>query len=240
MTEQANANPAELAHFGAFASRWWDPDGEFRTLHDINPARVDLVDQRIGLQDKRIADVGCGGGLLAEAMARRGAQVTGIDMSAEVLEVARLHLLESGPLPVTYLHTSAEDLAASSPGSFDAVTCMELLEHVPDPASLIAACARLVKPGGSVIVSTLNRTPRAFLTAIVGAEYLTRLVPRGTHHYEQLVRPSELDAWARHAGLRLEALVGGHYNPLDRTFSLGGDVGVNYFAHLRRPDGAAG
>jgi 2-polyprenyl-6-hydroxyphenyl methylase/3-demethylubiquinone-9 3-methyltransferase len=239
MNEQTNANPAELAHFGALASRWWDPDGEFRTLHDINPARVRLVDQRIGLAGKRVADIGCGGGLLSEAMARCGAEVTGIDMSAEVLEVARLHLLESGPLPVTYLHMSAEDLAQSAAGGFDAVTCMELLEHVPDPASLIAACARLVKPGGSVIVSTLNRTPRAFLTAIVGAEYLTRLVPRGTHHYGKLVRPSELDAWARHAGLGLEALTGGHYNPLDRSFSLGGDVGVNYFAHFRRPDGAA-
>jgi 2-polyprenyl-6-hydroxyphenyl methylase/3-demethylubiquinone-9 3-methyltransferase len=172
-------------------------------------------------------------------MARRGAQVTGIDMSAEVLEVARLHLLESEPLPVTYLHMSAEDLVQSAAGSFDAVTCMELLEHVPDPASLIAACARLVKPGGSVIVSTLNRTPRAFLTAIVGAEYLSRLVPRGTHHYGKLIRPSELDAWARRAGLGIEALIGGHYNPLDRSFSLGGDVGVNYFAHFRRPDGAA-
>ena len=239
MTEQTNANPAELAHFGALASRWWDADGEFRTLHDINPARVDLVEQRVGLAGKRIADVGCGGGLLSEAMARRGAQITGIDMSAEVLEVARLHLLASGPLPVTYLHISAEDLAQGAAGTFDAVTCMELLEHVPDPASLIAACARLVKPGGSIIVSTLNRTPRAFLTAIVGAEYLTRLVPRGTHHFGKLIRPSELDAWARHAGLSLEALIGGHYNPLDRSFSLGGDVGVNYFAHFRRPDGAA-
>ncbi len=238
MTERANANPAELAHFGALASRWWDPDGEFRTLHDINPARIELVDQRIGLRGKRIVDVGCGGGLLSEAMARRDAEVTGIDMSAEVLDIARLHLLESGPLPVEYVQISAEDLAQSSPGSFDAVTCMELLEHVPDPASLIFACAQLVKPGGSVIVSTLNRTPRAFLTAIVGAEYLTRLVPRGTHHYGKLIRPSELDAWARHAGLSLEALIGGHYNPLSRTFSLGGDVGVNYFAHLRRPHGA--
>ena len=239
MTEQANANPAELAHFGALAGRWWDPEGEFRTLHDINPARVELMDQRVGLQGKRIADVGCGGGLLSEAMARRGAEVTGIDMSAEVLDVARLHLLESGPLPLTYLHISAEGLAQSSPGSFDAVTCMELLEHVPDPASLIAACAQLVKPGGSVIVSTLNRTPRAFLTAIVGAEYLTTLVPRGTHHYGKLIRPSELDAWARHAGLDLEALIGGHYNPLNRSFTLGGDIGVNYFAHFRRPDGVA-
>ena len=239
MTEQTNANPAELAHFGALAGRWWDPEGEFRTLHDINPARVELVDQRIGLQGKRVADVGCGGGLLSEAMARRGAEVTGIDMSAEVLDVARLHLLESGPLQLTYLHISAEDLAQDSPGSFDAVTCMELLEHVPDPASLIAACARLVKPGGSVIVSTLNRTPRAFLTAIVGAEYLTTLVPRGTHHYGKVIRPSEHDAWARHAGLDLEALIGGHYNPLNRSFTLGGDIGVNYFAHFRRPDGVA-
>jgi 2-polyprenyl-6-hydroxyphenyl methylase/3-demethylubiquinone-9 3-methyltransferase len=239
MTEQVNANPAELAHFAAFASRWWDQDGEFRTLHDINPSRVGFVDQRIGLAGKRVADVGCGGGLLAEAMARCGAQVTGIDMSAEVLEVARLHLLESPPLPVSYLHMSAEDLAQSAADSFDAVTCMELLEHVPDPAALIAACARLIKPGGSLIVSTLNRTPRAFLTAIVAAEYLTRLVPRGTHHYGKLIRPSELDAWARHAGLGLETLVGGHYNPLDRSFSLGGDVGVNYFAHFRRPAGAA-
>jgi 2-polyprenyl-6-hydroxyphenyl methylase/3-demethylubiquinone-9 3-methyltransferase len=238
MTEQTNANPAELAHFGSLASRWWDPDGEFRTLHDINPARVEFVDQCIGLHGKRVADIGCGGGLLSEAMARRGAQVTGVDMSTEVLDVARLHLLESGPLQVTYLQMTAEELAQSSPGSFDAVTCMELLEHVPDPALLITACARLAKPGGSVIVSTLNRTPRAFLTAIVGAEYLTQLVPRGTHHFGKLIRPSELDAWARHAGLRLETLIGGHYNPLSRTFSLGGDVGVNYFAHFRAAGGA--
>lgn len=238
MTEQTNANPAELAHFGSLASRWWDPDGEFRTLHDINPARVEFVDQCIGLHGKHVADIGCGGGLLSEAMAKRGAQVTGVDMSTEVLDVARLHLLESSPLQVTYLQMTAEELAQGSPGSFDAVTCMELLEHVPDPALLIAACARLAKPGGSVIVSTLNRTPRAFLTAIVGAEYLTKLVPRGTHHFGKLIRPSELDAWARHAGLRLETLIGGHYNPLSRTFALGGDVGVNYFAHFRAAGGA--
>lgn len=233
MTTHSNAHPAELAHFGALASRWWDPDGEFRTLHDLNPVRIDLVDRLAGLAGHRVLDVGCGGGLLAEAMARRGAQVTGIDLSRDSLEVARLHLLESDLNGVDYRQVSTEQLARESPAAFDVVTCMELLEHVPDPAGLVAACAKLVCPDGHVIFSTLNRTPRAFLAAIVGAEYLSRLVPRGTHTYEQFIRPSELDDWGRRAGLELHDLIGGRYNPLTREFTLDAGLAVNYFAHFR-------
>lgn len=238
MTDQTNAHAAELAHFGALAGRWWDPNGEFRTLHDLNPVRVALVDQLAGLPGRRVLDVGCGGGLLAEAMARRGGRVTGIDLSRDSLEIARLHLLESGLTDVVYREVSAEQLARESPGEFAVVTCMELLEHVPDPAGLVAACARLVAPGGHIVFSTLNRTPEAFIAAIVGAEYLTRLVPRGTHTYEQFIRPSELDDWGRQAGLELQDLIGGRYNPLTRTFSLGGGLRMNYFAHFR-PSGRA-
>ncbi len=233
MPEVINSSEAEVAHFDDLASHWWDPDGQFRTLHDLNPVRAQLVDDLTGLAGKRVADVGCGGGLLAEALARRGARVTAVDMSAESLAIARLHLLDAGPLEIDYRQTTAEDLAAVLPGAFDVVTCMELLEHVPDPARLVGSCARLATPGGHVIFSTLNRTPRAFALAIVGAEYLTGLVPRGTHRYDQLIRPSELDAWARAAGLRLTTLRGGHYNPLNRQFQLGDDLSVNYFAHFR-------
>lgn len=233
MAEPRNSSPAELAHFGRLASQWWDRDGEFRTLHDLNPVRVGWVDSLAPLRGQRVLDVGCGGGLLAEGMAARGASVTGIDLAPELLEVARLHLLESG-LTVDYRHSAAEDLARQDPGAFDIVTCMELLEHVPDPASLVGACAGLVRPGGSVFFSSINRTPRAFATAIVGAEYLTRLVPRGTHRYEQLVRPSELDAWARRAGLGLECLRGGAYNPVSREFRLTDDPAVNFLAYFRR------
>jgi 2-polyprenyl-6-hydroxyphenyl methylase/3-demethylubiquinone-9 3-methyltransferase len=238
MAEVNNSSPAELAHFSRLASRWWDPDGEFRTLHDINPVRLEWIDAVVGLAGKRVLDVGCGGGLLAEAMAQRGARVTGIDMSPESLAVARLHLLASAQLPVDYRELPAEDLAAESPSTFDVVTCMELLEHVPDPASLVHSCARLVRPGGSVFFSTINRTARSFATAIVGAEYLSGLVPKGTHRYSQLIRPSELDAWGRRAVLTLQALRGGSYNPASRVFRLGEDPSVNFFAHFRRGAGA--
>ena len=233
MAREQNASPAELGHFNRLASRWWDPGGEFRTLHDLNPVRLAWVEEQVaGLVAKRIADVGCGGGLLAEAMARAGATVTGIDMSPDSLAVARLHLLESR-VQVDYRQTTAEELAEAMPGSFDVVTCMELLEHVPDPARLVQACSTLVRPGGSVLFSTINRTPMAYGVAIIGAEYITQLVPRGTHRYSQLIRPSELDSWGRAAGLELEALAGGSYNPASRVFSLGTDPAVNYFAHFR-------
>ena len=233
MTEARNSSPTEIAHFSRLASRWWDPNGEFRTLHVINPVRLAWVDEVAGLTGKVVADVGCGGGLLSEAMARRGATVTGIDMSADSLAIARLHLLESAALHVDYRETTAEDLAVQSPHTFDIVTCMELLEHVPDPELLVQSCAALLAPGGSVLFSTINRTPKAFASAILGAEYLTRLVPRGTHRYEQLIRPSELDAWARQAGLSLESLRGGAYDPASQTFRLTDDTSVNYFAHFR-------
>lgn len=234
MPEARNSSAAEVAHFSRLASRWWDPDGEFRTLHDLNPVRLAWIEEQVaGLSGKSVADVGCGGGLLSEAMARRGATVTGIDMSADSLAIARLHLLESPSLHVDYRESTAEDLAVKLPHAFDIVTCMELLEHVPDPQLLVRSCATLLAPGGSVLFSTINRSPAAFVTVIVGAEYLTRLVPRGTHRYEQLIRPAELDAWGRQAGLRLETLRGGTYNPASREFRLSGDTSVNYFAHFR-------
>ncbi len=233
MAEAGNSSPAELAHFGRLASRWWDSDGEFRTLHDINPVRLAWIDEVAGLSGQRVLDVGCGGGLLSEAMARRGATVTGIDLSPESLAVARLHLVESAPIEVDYREISAECLATQFPQSFDVVACMELLEHVPDPASLVHSCAALAKPGGSVLFSTINRTARSFATAIVGAEYLSGLVPRGTHRYSQLIRPSELDAWGRKAGLVLQSLRGGSYNPANRCFRLTDDPAVNFLAHFR-------
>lgn len=233
MARELNTSQSELGHFNRLASRWWDPCGEFRTLHDLNPVRLAwLEEQAGGLATKRVVDVGCGGGLLAEAMARAGATVTGIDMSPDALAVARLHLMES-QLQVDYQQTTGEELAEVTPGSFDVVSCMELLEHVPDPARLVHACARLSRPGGSVMFSTINRTLKAFATAIVGAEYLTELVPRGTHRYAQLIRPSELDSWGRAAGLELKSLTGGSYNPASRVFSLGAGPAVNYFAHFR-------
>lgn len=232
MPEARNSSTAEIAHFSRLASRWWDANGEFRTLHDINPARLAWIEEVAGLSGMRVVDVGCGGGLLSEAMARRGAAVTGIDMSTESLTTARLHLLESAPLHVDYLEVTAEDLAERTPRAFDVVTCMELLEHVPEPARLVRACAALAKPGGSVLFSTINRTPKAFMTAIVGAEYLTGLVPRGTHRYTQLIRPSELDAWGRNVALALRSIRGGTYNPASRVFTLTDDPSVNYFAHF--------
>ncbi|MDE2089158.1 MAG: bifunctional 2-polyprenyl-6-hydroxyphenol methylase/3-demethylubiquinol 3-O-methyltransferase UbiG [Gammaproteobacteria bacterium] len=230
-----NVDPSEIAKFDHLAARWWDPHGEFQALHEINPLRLDYVEQRAGLRGKRVLDVGCGGGILAEGMALRGAAVTGIDMSAAPLAVARLHQLESGAT-VDYQRITAEALAERQPAAFDVVTCMEMLEHVPDPASVIAACARLVKPGGHVFFSTLNRNPKAYLFAIIGAEYLLKLLPRGTHDYHRFIRPSELERWARAAGLQCRELTGLHYHPLPRSYRLGGDVDVNYLVHTVMPD----
>ncbi|MCU0936568.1 MAG: bifunctional 2-polyprenyl-6-hydroxyphenol methylase/3-demethylubiquinol 3-O-methyltransferase UbiG [Gammaproteobacteria bacterium] len=230
-----NADPAELARFEEIAHGWWDPDGGMRPLHDLNPVRLAWVDERLGLYGKRVADVGCGGGILAESMAARGARVVGIDLAAGPLEVARLHALESG-VAVDYRLLSAEALAAAEPGAFDAVTCMELLEHVPDPAATLAACARLVRPGGHVFLSTVNRTAAAYLLGVVAAEYVLGLLPRGTHDYARFIRPAELTRWLRAAGLDPVALAGVRYNPLTHHASLGGGLDLNYLAHATRPE----
>jgi 2-polyprenyl-6-hydroxyphenyl methylase/3-demethylubiquinone-9 3-methyltransferase len=231
---QHNADAAEIAKFEALASRWWDPHSEFKPLHDINPLRLDYIEARCGgLAGKRVIDVGCGGGILAESMAALGARVTGIDMGEAPLSVARLHGLESG-IQVDYQRLTAEQMAARDPGGFDVVTCMEMLEHVPDPASVIRACAQLVKPGGTVFFSTLNRNPKSYLFAIVGAEYLLRMLPKGTHDYAKFIRPSELEGWARHGGLKLCDLTGMSYNPLNQRYSLGRDLDVNYLAFCRK------
>jgi len=222
-----NADPAELARFGALAHRWWDPQGEFRPLHRLNPLRLAWIDGLSPLAGKEVLDVGCGGGILAEAMAALGARVTGIDLSEKPLRVAELHLLESG-LSVSYRKISAEDLSMTQPAAFDVVTCMELLEHVPDPASTVAACARLAKPGGRVFFSTINRNPKSYLFAVLGAEYLLKLLPRGTHDYARFIKPSELARWCRAAGLRIVELQGMSYNPLTDSYSLGEDCDVNY------------
>ena len=224
---QQNADPAELEKFGELAHRWWDPQGEFRPLHELNPLRLGWIDGLAPLAGKSVLDVGCGGGILAEAMARLGAQVTGIDLSEKPLKVARLHLLESG-LAVHYELVSAEEKAKNSPGAFDIVTCMELLEHVPDPASTVAACAGLVKPGGRVFFSTINRNPKSYLFAVIGAEYLLKLLPRGTHDYARFIRPSELSRWCRDAGLEPLELKGMTYNPVTGQYRLGEDCDVNY------------
>jgi len=229
-----NVDPAEIAKFEALASRWWDPNGEFRPLHQINPLRLGHIDRIVGLAGKRVVDIGCGGGILAESMAERGAEVSAIDLGEAPLAVARLHLLESG-LKVDYQHISAEDLAEQQPHSFDVVTCMEMLEHVPDPASTIAACARLLKPGGQVFFSTINRNPKSYLFAIIGAEYLLRLLPTGTHEYARFIRPSELGEWTRQAGLEAREIIGMSYNPLTREYRLGSDVDVNYIFHATNP-----
>ncbi len=239
MQNQPNVDPAEIAKFDAAAPRWWDPDGEFRPLHDLNPARLDYVEARAGLAGKQVLDVGCGGGLLAEGMARRGARVLGIDLAPEALAVARLHAAESG-LALEYRQVAVEELAESAPAAFDVVTCLEMLEHVPDPARVVAALARLVRPGGHVVLSTINRNAKAFALAIVGAEYLMRLLPMGTHRYARLIRPSELSRWARAAGLELLDLAGLAYDPFSRRARVGTDVSVNYLAHFRRPTAAAG
>ena len=234
MQNGSNVDPAEIAKFDAAAPRWWDPDGEFRPLHDLNPARLDYIEARAGLAGSRVVDVGCGGGLLAEGMARRGARVLGIDLAPEALAVARLHALESG-LAVEYREVPVEALAESATGQFDLVTCLEMLEHVPDPAAVVASIARLVRPGGNAVVSTINRNARSFALAIVGAEYLLRLLPMGTHRYARLIRPSELSRWARAAGLELVDLAGLGYDPFSRRARVTADVSVNYLAHFRRP-----
>ena len=229
-----NVDREEVAKFDAAAARWWDPEGQMRPLHQINPLRLAFIAERAGgLAGRRVADVGCGGGLLAEAMARAGARVVGLDASEAALQVARLHAAEAG-VEVDYRPGTAEALAAEMPESFDVVTCMELIEHVPDPASLIRACARLARPGGHVFLSTLNRTPKAWLLAVVGAEYVLGLLPRGTHDWRRFVRPSELDAWARAAGLELAELAGLRYDPVFGRHGLTRDVSVNYLAWYQK------
>ena len=224
-----NLDPVEVEKFNRLAHRWWDPRGEFKPLHDINPLRLEWIAQSARLEGARVLDVGCGGGILAEAMAQRGAQVTGIDLSEKALRVAQLHLHESG-LSIDYRKSSAEDLI----GEFDLVTCMELLEHVPDPESMVAACARLVRPGGQVFFSTINRNPKSYLLAVVGAEYVLGLLPKGTHDYTRFIKPSELSRWGRKAGLRPEELLGMSYNPITRRYRLGHDCDVNYLLRCAR------
>lgn len=231
----ANADPAELQRFADIAHRWWDPQGAMRPLHELNPLRLDWIDRHAALAGKRVLDVGCGGGVLAEAMAQKGAQVTGIDLTAKLLKVAELHALESG-ISVDYRHGTAEELAQKEPGRYDVVTCMEMIEHVPDPASVVRACADLVRPGGWVFFSTINRNPKSFLFAIVGAEYVLGLLPRGTHEYAKFIKPSELGRYVRDAGLTAAELIGMTYNPITRRYRLDRrDVDVNYLAAFRRP-----
>jgi 2-polyprenyl-6-hydroxyphenyl methylase/3-demethylubiquinone-9 3-methyltransferase len=229
-----NVDPVELRKFSDLAHRWWDPQGAFAPLHRMNPLRLDWIDRQAGLAGKRALDVGCGGGILAEGMAARGAQVMGIDMADKPLTVARLHALETGSV-VEYRMVEAEALATEQPGAFDVVTCMEVLEHVPAPEQTVAACAALAKPGGWVFFSTINRNPKSFLFAIVGAEYMLRLLPRGTHEYAKFIRPSELAGAARQAGLEIVELLGLQYNPLTQRFAIVADTGVNYLVACRRP-----
>ena len=229
-----NVDAAEIAKFEKLASRWWDRNSEFKPLHDINPLRVGFIDSKVNLVGKRVLDVGCGGGILSEAMAYRGAKVTGIDMGEAPLGVARLHLFES-KLDINYQKITAEQFAAQNPGAFDVVTCLEMLEHVPDPAAIVKSCFELLQPGGDLFVSTINRNPKAWLFAVVGAEYVLRMLPRGTHDYRKFIRPSELAQWARQTGFVMGELTGMTYNPFTRTYSLGRDVDVNYLLHLQKP-----
>ncbi|OKR16077.1 bifunctional 3-demethylubiquinol 3-O-methyltransferase/2-polyprenyl-6-hydroxyphenol methylase [Pseudomonas aeruginosa] len=232
-TIMSNVDHAEIAKFEALAHRWWDRESEFKPLHDINPLRVNWIDERAGLAGKKVLDIGCGGGILSEAMAQRGASVTGIDMGEAPLAVARLHQLESG-VAVDYRQITAEQMAEEMPGQFDVVTCLEMLEHVPDPASVIRACHRLVKPGGQVFLSTINRNPKAYLFAVIGAEYILQLLPRGTHDFRKFIRPSELGAWSREAGLEVKDIIGLTYNPLTKHYKLANDVDVNYMVQSQR------
>lgn len=229
-----NADPLELQKFSDLAHRWWDPTSEFRPLHEINPLRLEWINGRVPLAGKRVVDVGCGGGILAEAIARKGATVTGIDLSEKALKVADLHSLESG-VNVRYELRSAEDLATHEAGQYDVVTCMEMLEHVPDPSAVVKACATLVKPGGHVFFSTINRNPKSYLFAIIGAEYILKLLPRGTHDYAKFITPAELSQFSRHAGLEVDAIKGMTYNPITKIYSLNQDTGVNYLLACRRP-----
>ncbi len=229
----SNADPIELEKFSQLAHRWWDPHSEFKPLHEINPLRLDYINRTVPLSGKKVLDVGCGGGILSESMAGLDAQVTGIDLGDKPLQVAKLHLLESGQ-QVDYQKISAEDLAAAHPASFDVVTCMEMLEHVPDPASIVRACAQLVKPGGHVFFSTLNRNPKSYLFAVIGAEYLLKLLPRGTHDYAKFIKPSELAQNCRDAGLHVTDIIGMTYNPLSKVYALGKDTDVNYLLSSHR------
>ena len=239
MAETVNVDQAEIARFEAAASRWWDPEGEMRPLHELNPVRLEYVERSGRLEGRDVLDVGCGGGLLAEAMARKGARVTGLDMAPELLKVAQLHALETGAA-VTYLRESAEQHAVDHAGGYDVVTCMEMLEHVPDPARVVGALAALARPGGHVFVSTINRTPRAYLRAVIAAEYVLRLLPTGTHSYEKFIRPSELSGWARSAGLGTADIAGLDYDPFSRSARIVTDARVNYLMHLTKPAAGAG
>lgn len=230
----ANVDPAEIAKFEVLANRWWDPTSEFKPLHDINPLRSNYIDSRAPVAEKHVIDVGCGGGILSEGLAQRGAIVTGIDMGEAPLAVAKLHKLESG-LDIDYQHTTAEALADEQPEYYDVVVCMEMLEHVPEPGSVIDACARMAKPGGHLFFSTLNRNPKSYLLAIVGAEHLLKLLPKGTHDYAKFIKPSELSHYIREAGLILEDVTGMTYNPLTKHYSMSRDVDVNYIVHARKP-----
>jgi 2-polyprenyl-6-hydroxyphenyl methylase/3-demethylubiquinone-9 3-methyltransferase len=234
-TATVNVDLSEIRKFEEIAHRWWDQESEFKPLHEINPLRLNYIDERASLKGKTVVDIGCGGGILAESMARRGATVTGIDLGETPLSVARLHALDSG-VQVNYRKISAEDLAAEMPEQFDVVTCMEMLEHVPDPSSVIKACASLVKPGGQVFFSTINRNAKAFLLAIVGAEYILNMLPRGTHEYAKFIRPSELEAWAYEAGLDLQHTSGMTYNPLFQSYRLGRDIDINYIMYFKKED----
>jgi 2-polyprenyl-6-hydroxyphenyl methylase/3-demethylubiquinone-9 3-methyltransferase len=234
MTVTSNHDPAEIARFDSLAQRWWDPQGEFKPLHTMNPVRVGYIDQRIQLSGKRVLDVGCGGGLLCEAMTKRGAQVTGIDLGETTLEVANLHAFES-QLNIRYLRQSAETHAQTEAGGYDVVTCLEMLEHVPNPAAVVSTIATLLKPGSQAVFSTLNRNPKSYALAILGAEYLLKLLPKGTHTYAQFIRPSELARWVRAAGLELRDITGLQFHPITRQCSLGPDVDVNYLMHVSKP-----
>ena len=235
MTATENVHEHEINKFGSQAERWWDRNGEFKTLHDINPLRISFIQKFISLQDQRIVDVGCGGGILTEGLAKKGADMLGIDLSEELIDIADLHGLESG-VRANYKKISAEALAEAEPTSFDHVVCMEMLEHVPEPGSVIAACATMVKPGGYVFFSTLNRKPKAYLLAIVAAEHILKMLPAGTHDYKSFIKPSELSQSARNAGLELQGMIGIHYNPLTKNFSLNDDIDINYIAAFRRPE----
>lgn len=228
-----NADELELQKFGDLAHKWWDKNSEFKPLHELNPLRLGYIDGIVSLQGKRVLDVGCGGGILSESMYFKGAEVMGIDLGEKALNVAKLHQLESGA-KVAYQYISVEQLAIEQPASFDVVTCMEMLEHVPDPSAIVAACAKLVKPGGSVFFSTINRNPKAYLFAVIGAEYMLNLLPKGTHDYAKFIKPSELSSWVRHADLEMKGMRGLSYNPITQHYSLGDDVSVNYMMHTTR------
>lgn len=235
MTAKTNVHLHEIKKFGSLAERWWDQHGEFKTLHDINPLRLEFIQRYAELSGKRLVDVGCGGGILTEALAKAGADPLGIDLSEDLIDIADLHGLETG-IAANYQKISAEELAEQQPAAFDHVTCMEMLEHVPNPDSIVRACAALVKPEGMVFFSTLNRVPKAYLLAIVAAEHLMNMLPKGTHDYKSFIKPAELSQMARNAGLELQGMIGIQYNPFNKRFSLGRDIGVNYIAAFKRPD----